>query len=82
MTTRFFKLTNDIIINYFKDEFKKDIVIYTLLIDTKVSNDDTYSFKIRMREESFGTKEYAVIIPKEAYETKNRHYKQIKLIRL
>lgn len=86
MTTRFFKLTNDIIINYFKDEFKKDIVIYSLLMDNIVSNticnDDTYSFKIRMREESFGTKEYAVIIPKEAYEIKDKHYKQIKLIRL
>ncbi len=35
-----------------------------------------------MREESFGTKEYTVIIPKEAYETKNKHYKQIKLIKL
>lgn len=86
MTTRFFKLTNDIIINYFKDEFKKDIVIYSLLMDNIVSNticnDDTYSFKICMREESFGTKEYAVIIPKEAYEIKDKHYKQIKLIRL
>lgn len=81
MTTRFFKLTNDIIINYFKDEFQKNIVIYSLIMDNMVSNDKTYHFKIRIREDG-GTKEYAVIISKEAFETKNKHYKQIKLISL
>lgn len=81
MTTRFFKLTNDIIINYFKDEFKKDIIIYSLIMDNIVSNGDTYHFKIRIREDD-GTKEYGVIISKEAYEIKDKHYKQIKLIRL
>lgn len=79
--TRFFKLANDIIINYFKDEFQKNIVIYSLIMDNMVSNDDTNHFVIRIREDG-GTKEYAVIIPKEAFETKNKHYKQIKLINL
>lgn len=80
--TRFFKLANDIIINYFKDEFQKNIVIYSLIMDNMVSNDNTYHFEIHIREDDLCTKEYAVIIPKEAFEIKNRHYKQIKLINL
>lgn len=80
--TRFYTLTFNIITNYFKDKFQKNIIIYTLMMDNVVSNDDTYRFKIHIKEEYFGTKDYAVIIPKEAYEIKDRHYKQIKLIKI
>ena len=79
--TRFFKLANDIIRNYFKDKLKKDIIIYSLIMDNIVSNGDTYHFKIRIREDG-GTKEYGVIISKEAFEIKDKHYKQIKLIKI